>query len=107
MKKIFTSIILCCFLFIAHGQPSGSFNGLDMGLGNLSRLSDAKTRSIGPENLTGEPGKGGMATLVNGSAKSAAAELGQGWKVNPFVVIEPGQTFTMAEISGGGSIQHI
>jgi len=107
MKKIFSTLLSCCVLTILFAQKTGSFNGLDMNLGNLYRLSDAKTRSIGPENLTGEPGKGGMATLANGSARQAAAELGQGWKVNPFIVIEPGQTFTMAEISGSGSIQHI
>ena len=39
-----------------------SFNGLNLGMGNLFRLSKAKTRSISPENLTGEKGKGGMAT---------------------------------------------
>ena len=38
------------------------FNGLGMGLGNLSRLSKAQTRSISPENFTGEKGKAGMAT---------------------------------------------
>ena len=78
-----------------------------MNMGNLFRLSNAKTRSISPENLTGEPGKGGMATLENGSANNAARELGQGWKVNPFIVIKPGETFTMAEIDGPGAIQHI
>jgi hypothetical protein len=107
MKKIFSTLLSCCVLTIGFAQKAGSFNGVDMNLGNIFRLSDAKTRSIGPENLTGEPGKGGMATLENGSARQAAAELGQGWKVNPFIVIEPGQTFTMAEISGSGSIQHI
>lgn len=30
------------------------FNGLDMNLGNLSRLSSAKSRSISPENFMGE-----------------------------------------------------
>ena len=33
------------------------FNGLGMGLGNLPLLSDAKTRSISPENFKGEKGK--------------------------------------------------
>jgi len=62
----------------SYAQKSGSFNGLDMNLGNIYRLSDAKTRSISPENFTGEPGKGGMATLENGSAKDAGRELGLG-----------------------------
>jgi hypothetical protein len=78
-----------------------------MNLGNLYRLSDAKTRSISPENFTGEPGKGGMTLPEKGSAGHEARELGQGWKVNPFIVIEPGQTFTLAEINGSGAIQHI
>ncbi len=74
-------------------------------LNSLYRTSDAKTFSIGPENLPGEKGKGGMA--VHGTAANAARDLGQGWKENPFVVIQPGTTFTLAEINGPGAIQHI
>ena len=74
-------------------------------LNNLYRTSDAKSFSISPENLTGEKGKGGMA--VNGTAAKAARDLGQGWKQNPFIVIKPGETFTLAEITGPGAIQHI
>jgi len=81
------------------------FNGLSPNLSNLYRVSNAKTRSLSPENLTGEKGKGGMA--VEGSASNAARDLGQGWKVNPFVVVEPGKTFTLADIRGQGAIQHI
>ena len=36
---------------------SGGFDGLNMGLSTLSRLSHAKTRSISPENFTGEKGE--------------------------------------------------
>src|SRR6186997_2707915 len=104
MRKLF--YLLLFIPTIASAQQE-KFNGLNMNLGNLFRLSDAKTRSISPENPTGEPGKGGMATLENGSAHYAARELGQGWKVNPFVVIKPKETFTMAEITGSGAIQHI
>lgn len=86
--------------------PAG-FNGLDLGMGNLFRLSDAKSRSISPEHFTGEKGMGGMATLEEGSAAHAAAELGQGWKVNPYIIIEPGQEFTLADVEGEGAIQHI
>ncbi len=78
-----------------------------MNMGNLYRLSNAETRSISPENFTGEKGKGGMATLEQGSAAKAAAELGQGWKVNPYVRIKPNETYVMAEIEGEGVIQHI
>src|SRR4029077_9913426 len=79
------------------------FNGLGMHLGNLSRLSKAKTRSISAENFKGEKGKAAMST--DGAAKNAARDLGRGWKVSPYVVIEPGQTFTVAEIDGPGAIQ--
>ena len=44
-----------------------SFNGLGVSLSNLYRLSDAKTRSISPENFTGEKGMGGMATEGTGA----------------------------------------
>jgi D-arabinan exo alpha-(1,3)/(1,5)-arabinofuranosidase (non-reducing end) len=81
------------------------FNGLGMSLGTLSRLSNAETRSISPENLTGAKGAGAMAK--EGSASAAARDLGQGWKVNPYVVIEPGATFELANIEGQGAIQQI
>ncbi|HEY5561489.1 MAG TPA: glycoside hydrolase family 172 protein [Clostridiaceae bacterium] len=81
------------------------FNGLGMNLGNLSRLSDAKSRSISPENLKGEKGEGGMAMVTD--ANSAARELGQGWKVSPCIGIKPGDTLTLADIDGPGAIEQI
>jgi Protein of unknown function (DUF2961) len=112
MKKLMTSLLTV--LFISLGvSAQNKFNGLDMNMGNLYRLSDAKTRSISPENYSGEKGKAGMADPVNkdkqnmANATNAARDLGQGWKVNPFVKIKSGETFTMAEIAGPGAIQHI
>ena len=81
------------------------FNGLGMHLGNLSRLSRAKTRSISPENKTGEKGKGAMAT--EGTGANAARDLGRGWKVSPSIHIEPGETVAIADIEGPGAIQHM
>src|SRR5512134_3640444 len=81
------------------------FNGLGMGLGNLSRLSDAKTRSISAENFSGEKGRGGMAT--EGTGALCARDLGVGWKISPSVDIEPGATFTLADIKGPGAIQSL
>jgi len=81
------------------------FNGLHMNMGNLSRLSDAKSRSISPENFTGEKGQGGMAT--EGTGKNAARDLGRGWKISPSVRIKSKETFTLAEINGSGAIQQI
>ncbi|NLR80631.1 glycoside hydrolase family 172 protein [Chitinophaga eiseniae] len=105
MKKLLLLILTTCVSAAIYAQQP--FNGLDMNMGNLFRLSDAKTRSISPENLTGEPGKGGMTPLDQGTAKNAARELGQGWKINPFINIEAGKTVTLAEMSGPGAIQHI
>jgi hypothetical protein len=81
------------------------FNGLGLHLGNLARLSSAQTRSISPENFTGEKGRGGMAT--EGMGASAARDLGRGWKVSPSIEIAPGETRTLAEIGGAGAIQHL
>lgn len=82
-----------------------TFNGLGMGLGNLSVISNAKTRSISPENFTGEKGKGGMAK--EGTGAECARDLGQGWKISPSVWVEANSSFTMAEVEGPGVIQHI
>lgn len=82
-----------------------NFNGLGMHLGNLARLSNAQTRSISPENFTGEKGKGGMAT--QGTGADCARDLGQGWKISPSIAIQPGETFTLADIEGQGAIQQI
>jgi len=110
-------ILFAFLLFVqasSMGQSPAKFSGLEMNLGNLSRLSDAKTRSISPENYTGEKGKGGMADpkLDSGkrnvaNAAHPARDLGKGWKVNPFIEIAKGETITIAEIAGPGAIQHI
>jgi len=96
---------LVAFLMVGCEEQQSGFSGLEMGLGNLARLSSAETRSVSPENFTGEKGKGGMAT--EGTGERAARELGQGWKVSPSVRINPGQTFVMADVEGCGAIQHI
>jgi hypothetical protein len=81
------------------------FNGLHLNLGNLSLLSAAQTRSISPENLTGEKGRAGMATT--GTGAECARDLGQGWKVSPSLRMPPHSTLTLADISGSGAIQQI
>ena len=82
-----------------------SYNGLGTGMGNLSRLSDARTRSVSPENFTGEKGNGARA--VEGTGAECARELGQGWKISPSVRIPGKSTAVMADIEGPGAIQHI
>jgi hypothetical protein len=105
------TVRILCFLVVGSFAASetiaqgSSFNGLHMSLGDLSRLSKAKTRSISAENFTGEEGKAGMATT--GAGERAGRELGQGWKISPCVRIAKKTIFTMAEINGPGAIQHI
>jgi len=95
----------CLATASAAEPPVERFSGLEVNMSNLFRLSDAESRSISPENFTGEKGKGGMAT--EGTGKNAARNLGQGWKVSPSVRIKARSTFTLAEIDGPGAIQQI
>jgi len=105
MTKPDFCIVLGLLLSPAVWAQPGAYDGLANGLSNIFRTSEAKSFSISPENFSGEKGKGGMAT--EGVASNAARDLGRGWKINPFIVIEPGKTFTLGEINGPGSIQHI
>jgi hypothetical protein len=102
MLRSLLSLLLILFCIDATAQ---NFNGIDVNLGNIYRLSNARSRSISPENFTGEKGKGGMATT--GTGANASRDLGQSWKVSPSVIIKSKTTFTLAEISGSGAVQHI
>jgi hypothetical protein len=86
-------------------QLMSQFNGLGLHLGNLSRLSAARTRSISPENFTGE--KGGACRATEGTGSSAARDLGVGWKISPSIRIGPGEVREIASIDGPGAIQQI
>ncbi len=106
MSKLPVCMLFAVMLMTACTSPkAGRFNGLDLSLGNLSRLSDAETRSISPENFTG--GKGLAAMSTNGPALHAARDLGQGWKVSPYINVPAKSTVTLGEISGSGAIQQI
>lgn len=73
---------------------------------NLSKLENRISRSISPENYTGEKGGGGRIPAEEGFAHHAASRLGLGWKTNPYIVLQPGETFTIADIQGSGVIEH-
>ena len=98
-------ILMAAAVLALVPEDEKPFNGLYLNLGNLCRLSKAKTRSISPENFTGEKGKGGLA--VEGTGKNAGRELGQTWKISPSVKIQSGETFALADIKGPGAIQQI
>ena len=64
------------------------------------------TRQISAENPTGE--KGGACALSPdpGLPFSRASEhLGKGFKVNPFIKVNPHETVTLGDIRGSGSIR--
>ena len=77
---------------------------LQLGLGTLPLLTNAKTRSISAENPKGEVGSGAKETP---DEKNPASKLGKGWKVRPCITLAKGSTTTLAEINGPGIIQHI
>ncbi len=102
-KKLFGLLMCTPIFFMLNAQQK--FNGIDANMSNIYRLSDAKTRSISPENFNGAKGGGGKATTGTGSG--ASRELGKGWKVSPSVVIKSKTVYTVAEIEGSGAVQHI
>ncbi len=85
-------------------SQQNEWNGLGLSMGNLSRLSSAKTRSLSPENPTGEKGKGAMAVDPN---HPPSRDLGRGWKVRPCIKIKAGETAVIADIDGPGALQQI
>ncbi|GHT09485.1 hypothetical protein FACS1894170_00020 [Planctomycetales bacterium] len=95
-------LLLICTISVINAQ---TFDGLSVGPSTLHRLSNAQTRSISAENFTGEKGKAAMA--VEGTGKHHARDLGQGWKISPFIHVPGNSTFTLAEIDGSGAIQQI
>ncbi len=88
-------------------------------LGNLPLLSSAKSRSVSPENVYGEKGRGGMAQVSEDpqpevtkigqewETNECSRELGQGWKVRPCIQISSGSTATIMDVEGPGLIQQI
>ncbi len=104
-KNVLLGLLIAGGLMTTDVSSQQAFNGLNMNLGNLSRLSHAQTRSISAENFNGEKGKGGMA--VDGTGAKAARELGQTWKISPSIKIEAKKLVTLADIQGPGAIQHI
>jgi hypothetical protein len=89
-----------------------AFGALQQGLNNLPVIGSGRTRSISAENPTGEKGKGGMAIPNPGELKPAASaraadDLGQGWKVRPFIRVNAGETATLMDVNGSGIIEHI
>lgn len=78
-------VMLSLAAIIMVAQSASAFDGLNMNMGTLSLLSDAKTRSISPENFSGQKGSGAMADPAKyvrnvSNASHKAKELGKGWR---------------------------
>jgi hypothetical protein len=91
---------------------SCSAPALDGEFASLPLLNEARTRSISAENLTGAKGQGGRALPNPSEPKPAASaraadDLGQGWKVKPFLRVNAGETVVLMDVDGPGTIQHI
>lgn len=71
-------------------------------LHNLPYLSEGISRSVTPENPTGEKGKACMAT--EGTGAGPAKHLGRGWKISPSIRIPKGQTAVLADVQAQGEI---
>ncbi len=107
--RIAAFITIACSLCIA--PVSAQTPAWNNSLSDLPLLTNARTRSISPENPTGEKGKGGMAIPDPSDPdlpfSKAAVRLGQGWKVRPFIKPKAGETVTIMDVDGPGIIQHI
>jgi hypothetical protein len=111
-KKNITQLTFFVILLIQYGLYSGCNVSQQSGLYSLPFLDNSETRSISAENITGEKGKGGMAIPDPSEIKPAASaraadDLGQGWKVKPFLRINKGETVTLMDVDGPGIIRHI
>ncbi len=100
MIKSFSLTLIVVFFSLIYSSAQTT------SLRNLYKPSNAKTRSISPENFSGEKGKGGMAE-IDENANPRSRKLGQGWKVSPKISVGAGETFTLAEINDSGIINHI
>src|SRR5271169_897047 len=97
--------------FIALQNPAGAAvptptdgSSLATGLGSLPILDTWDTRSVSPENPTGDKGNGARAVPKVGDPgrpfADAAGDLGQGWNVRPFLKPKSGQTVTIMDATG-------
>jgi len=113
MPSSYLRVALACLVsivvFCGNVQAQALLPGT--GLEDLPLLSNAQTRMVSPENPKGEKGRGAMA-VPNPDDPSlpfsrSAVDLGQGWKVSPFIKMQPKQTAELMDVEGPGAIQHI
>ena len=77
-------------------------------MSHLPSMAGIVTRQISPENPTGEKGAACQWDPNPDDPflrhSGPATDLGRGWKVRPFISVAAGETATLADIDGPGSI---
>jgi len=117
-RWLWVAMVVCALVFVGCAGQRGTGSGGEgmmigpMGMAGLPMLGNVRTRSISAENPTGEKGRGGMAVPNPSEPKPAASaraadDLGQGWKVRPFLRVNAHQTVTLMDVDGPGVIEHI
>ncbi len=74
-------------------------------LSDLFKEDNKVSKTISPENLTGE--KGSACKATTGTGMDQARELGQGWKISPSLLYKSHETITIAEVKGEGVINYM
>ncbi len=102
---------LLCLASMAGGQANDN-STTSGGAPSLAILTpNVNSRMVSPENPTGGKGKGAMRSPDSANPdlafSAAASDLGQGWKVRPFIKVPPHSTVTIMDVDGPGTIRHI
>jgi hypothetical protein len=107
--RILPVVGLFCLAVAAVTRTAGYQEGLAASLAILT--PHVESRMVSPEKPTGEKGKGAMRTPDPTNPDPAfsafASDLGQGWKVRPFIKVQARSTVVIMDVDGPGTIKHI
>jgi hypothetical protein len=114
-RKVASSVAVALLLLLMGGRSMRAQEDSSLstgGLGSIAILTPhVESRMVSPENPTGQKGKGGMGNPdpkdPDLSFSAAAADMGRGWKVRPFIKVPAHSTATMMDVEGPGTIKHI
>jgi hypothetical protein len=104
MKQLTKALLLITIIFTSCKEENNQKVYVP-NVNNLYLTSNAQSRSISGENLSGGKGQGGKIKPSEGNAKTNATK--HGWKANPYVFVKPNEEKVLADIDGSGVINHI
>jgi hypothetical protein len=108
-RKSISVVGVFCVAIAAVAQTTNSQNVATASLAILT--PNVESRMISPENPTGEKGKAAQRipdpTNPDLAFSAASSDLGQGWKVRPFIKVLAHSTVTIMDVDGPGTIKHI